>query len=416
MNEIRDILIGIDFGKTQSQICYYDRKEKNPESLPVKFADAQHEFPTCICRNVGKDSWYFGREAVYYGKEGGILVENLHDICNGTKMVQVGEEEMAPWELAGIFLNQILKALGTVEPVKHTKCLVITVPRLTGIMVGNLRRACEDLGFGRERYILQDYSESFYYYAMCQKPEYWSRGVAWYAFERNQVSFRRLSMTNNTKPVLVTLEKPVSAELPEEFGQRDAKFCRFIQQTVGGGMCSSILITGKGFHQEWAADSVAVLCRHQRKVFYGNNLFAKGACYAAKEKLENRELRKYLYLGDALVKYNIGMDMMIMGSPAYYSIIQAGKNWYDCRSVFDLILDGTDQLTFYISPMQSNEKQKKKVSMSLPGLVPRPNRTTRLRVCLECQTETTCKITVRDMGFGEMYPSSKKIWTETIQA
>lgn len=417
MNEIRDILIGIDFGKTQSQLCYYDRKAKEPESLSVKSADTQYEFPTCICRGVGKNAWYFGREAVYQAKEqGGILVEDLYDICNDTRTVQAGGEEKAPWELAGIFFNQILKALGVVEPVKHTRCLVITVQRLTGTMVDNLQKACEKIGFSRGRYILQDYSESFYYYAMCQKPEYWSRGVAWYAFEKDQVSFRRLSMSGNTKPVLVTLEKPVSATLPEEPELRDGEFCKFIQETVGGGMYSSILITGKGFHQEWAANSVAVLCRHQRKVFYGNNLFAKGACYTAKEKLENRELRKYLYLSDALVKYNIGMDMMIMGSPAYYSIIQAGKNWYECRSVFDLILDDTNQLTFYISPMQSSEKQKQKVSMSLPGLVPRPNRTTRLRVCLECQTETTCKITVKDMGFGEMYPSSKRIWTETIQA
>ena len=26
MNEIRDLIIGIDFGKDYSQICYYDRK------------------------------------------------------------------------------------------------------------------------------------------------------------------------------------------------------------------------------------------------------------------------------------------------------------------------------------------------------------------------------------------------------
>ena len=26
MNEIRDLIVGIDFGKEHSQICYYDRK------------------------------------------------------------------------------------------------------------------------------------------------------------------------------------------------------------------------------------------------------------------------------------------------------------------------------------------------------------------------------------------------------
>ncbi len=415
MNEIRDILIGIDFGKIESQLCYYDRKAKEPVSLSMKVGTSQYEFPTCICRSMEQDVWYFGREAAYYAEEqGGVLIEDLYDICRGSKAVQVGPEEKEPWELMGIFLTRVLKALGTVEPVKHTKCLVITVERLTGNMVENLQKACEKIGFSRENYMLQDYSESFYYYTLCQKQEYWSRSVGWYAFDQDYIRFRRLSMTNNTKPVLVTLEKPVCATLSAETAKRDMEFYRFIQDTLGTTMYSSILLTGNGFHQEWAVKSVGLLCKHQRKVFYGNNLFAKGACYTAKERLEDKNLRRYLYLSDALVKYNIGMEMMIMGSPAYYPIIQAGKNWYECRTVFELILDDTDQLTFFISPMQSNDKQK--VSMSLPGLPPRPNRTTRLQVCLECQSETVCKITVKDMGFGEMYPSSKKMWTETIQA
>ena len=30
MNETRDLIIGIDFGKKYSQICYYDRKAEEP--------------------------------------------------------------------------------------------------------------------------------------------------------------------------------------------------------------------------------------------------------------------------------------------------------------------------------------------------------------------------------------------------
>ena len=36
MNEIRDLIIGIDFGKTYSQICYYDRKAEEPRSVSMK--------------------------------------------------------------------------------------------------------------------------------------------------------------------------------------------------------------------------------------------------------------------------------------------------------------------------------------------------------------------------------------------
>ena len=30
MNEVRNILVGFDFGEKVSQLCYYDRREENP--------------------------------------------------------------------------------------------------------------------------------------------------------------------------------------------------------------------------------------------------------------------------------------------------------------------------------------------------------------------------------------------------
>ena len=31
MNETRNIIASLEFGEKESQICYYDRKEKNPD-------------------------------------------------------------------------------------------------------------------------------------------------------------------------------------------------------------------------------------------------------------------------------------------------------------------------------------------------------------------------------------------------
>ena len=36
MNETRNIIVGLEIGKNQSQICYYDRREKEPISVSVK--------------------------------------------------------------------------------------------------------------------------------------------------------------------------------------------------------------------------------------------------------------------------------------------------------------------------------------------------------------------------------------------
>lgn len=69
MNEIRDLIIGIDFGKDYSQICYYDRKGEKPCSVSMKIGTEEYEVPTCICRRGEQKEYTIGVEAVYFARE-----------------------------------------------------------------------------------------------------------------------------------------------------------------------------------------------------------------------------------------------------------------------------------------------------------------------------------------------------------
>lgn len=248
---------------------------------------------------------------------------------------------------------------------------------------------------------------------LSQKKEIWNRSVAWYAFTPEKVIFRKLTLNGGTRPVLVKLEDPVETELPMEEEERDTEFYRFAQKTLGKDLYSSIQITGEGFSQDWAVQSVKLLCYQKRKVYYGNNLFARGACEAGKERLEDKSLKGYRFLSDSLVMADVGMEMRVMGSPTYYPLIQAGNNWYDCKASCELILDNTEELVFTISTFENPEKRR--VGMMLPGIPPRPNKTTRLSLELQYVSQKECKVTVKDLGFGEMFPSSGKVWTETVE-
>ena len=248
---------------------------------------------------------------------------------------------------------------------------------------------------------------------MTQKIETWNRSVGWYSFEQQKVSFRRMSMNSGTRPVLVHLEEPVTTTLSAKVEERDAEFYTFIKNTLGKELYSSIQINGEGFDQEWAQKSVKLLCYQRRKVFYGNNLFARGACEAGKERLEDKSLKGYRFLSDSLVMADVGMEMRVMGSPTYYPLIQAGNNWYDCKASCELILDNTEELVFTISTFENPEKRR--VGMMLPGIPPRPNKTTRLSLELQYVSQKECRVTVKDLGFGEMFPSSGKVWTETVE-
>lgn len=48
------------------------------------------------------------------------------------------------------------------------------------------------------------------------------------------------------------------------------------------------------------------------------------------------------------------------------------------------------------------------MGMLLTGLPKRPNKTTRLLLKLQYISRKECRITVKDLGFGEMFPSSGK--------
>lgn len=410
MNEIRDLIIGIDFGKEFSQISYYDRKAGEPLSVSMKVGSSQFEAPTLLCRRIEQDDFCVGLEAKYFGKEkGGILVERLYEICEKEEAVQVAGVNYEPWELLAHFLKGMIRFLGIVDIVKNTKCVVLTSRNLTAVQVQNFQKAFGKLKFPAEKVMLMDYCESFYYYTMTQKRETWNRSIGWYDFKGDKVIFRKLSLNSATKPILVRISDPVETILGDE-EQRDEDFCDFIKKTLQKELFSNIQITGEGFDQSWAENSVKLLCFQKRKVYFGNNLFAKGACAAGVERMENKALKSYRYLSNSLVLVDVGMEMRVMGSPTYHSLIEAGTNWYESRCHCEFILDRVKELVFVVSTMGSSEK--KKIAMELPDLPERPNKTTRISLDLEFESAKKCRIIAKDLGFGEMFPSSGKVWEE----
>ena len=414
MNEIRDLIVGIDFGKEYSQICYYDRKGDEARSLSMKAGGNQYEAPCILCWRPEQKDYCVGLEADYFVREkGGVMIDDVYGICEKSDSVLVEGQELAPWEILAQFLQGMLKFLGVAELVKNTKCVAVTLPGLTEIQVENFQKAFEIIGFPHEKYMLLDYGESFYYYVLSQKRETWNRSVGWYAFTPENVSFRKMTMNGATKPVTVKLEEAVETELPAEGQERDSEFGKFVQKTLGRDLFSSIQITGYGFSPDWAKISIGSLCMQRRKVYYGNNLFAKGACAAGKERLEDKILKGYRYMSPALVLKDVGMEMRVMGAPAYYPLIEAGKNWYECKAGCELILDDITELVFVVGTF--GEKHKKKVIMGLPGLPERPNKTTRLSLALAYVSQKKCRVVVKDLGFGEMFPSSGKVWDELVE-
>lgn len=90
MNETRNIIASLEFGREVSQICYYDRKEKTPVSLSVKTGSNLYTFPTMLSKRPKAEVWHFGLEASYFSRhEGEIPVENLMELCMKGEPVEI---------------------------------------------------------------------------------------------------------------------------------------------------------------------------------------------------------------------------------------------------------------------------------------------------------------------------------------
>ena len=124
-------------------------------------------------------------------------------------------------------------------------------------------------------------------------------------------------------------------------------------------------------------------------------MYVKGACYAARERTEEKLLGTYLYVGNALVQNHVSMEMLVQGAKKNYTVAEAGRNWYETEHEFELLLDGRENLEFMVKPMDGGEVRH--YCMKLPGLPKRPDRTTRLRVHIMYESADTCIILVHDV-------------------
>ncbi|MCI8591836.1 MAG: hypothetical protein HFI88_05705 [Lachnospiraceae bacterium] len=412
MNETRNILLGFEFGRTSSQICYYNRQSDEAVSLPVKVGNPDTSFPNCISTSDGQN-WHFGPEAEYFSSQKGeSFVGNLYGLCQGREATPVAGKEYEPGELLAVFIRESLRLLGLSNPLGRITSFMLTAPRVSKTLVDNVRAAYRCLGFKPERCSVQAYEESFFYETFSNRVENRGRKVGLFVFENQEVSFARLDVDQKTRPAMVSYVAGQRTVLSEEPAKRDEEFCDLISQSLDNGVYAAVYLVGEGFSRDWAKKSVALLGKSQRKIFSGDDLYARGACQAARERVEDRRLKAYLYMGKDMVRHNVGMDMLINGVKGYYPLVFGGINWYDAVAECELLLDGEDSLKLVVGEMSA--KDRRVIGMKLPGLPERPPKATRLAVHLEFTSARQMQIRVTDLGFGDLYPSSGKVWQETM--
>lgn len=420
----RNVVVGYDIGRNFAQISYCGLNETEPETVSYIAGTEQYNIPLVLCKRRGVGQWYYGKEALKFAKEeDGILVEDLLMLAQRGEDVMVEGEAFDPVALLTLFVKRSLSLVGLRVPVNRVEAFMFTVEELTPRMVDVLEKMAAGLKMGDSHLCFQSHMESFYAYMLHQNKELWKNDVVIYEYHETLKSLY-LECNVRTTPKVVFIEQADYPEMgrrvwkEEEEARRqqmeelDQLFLGIAQDSLNERIVSTVFLLGDGFKENWAKESLKFLCRN-RRVFQGNNLYSKGACYGIMERLNpSTEWKEYVYLGADKLKSNIGIRALRQGEDSYYAVLDAGTNWYEAEADFDLILESGNTVDLVVTPLTGGNVTNR--ILTLEGLPDRPKRTTRLNVHIEMTAVGQAAITIEDMGFGELFKSSGKAWTQTI--
>lgn len=420
------LVAGYDLGDMVSQISYSFLGEAEPETISTVAGGEQYNIPTKLTKRLNVNQWFYGKEAVKVAQDGeGTLIENLVTLAREKESVEIEGNSFEPSAMLALFMKRTMSLLTTVAPIEKIEVFVVTVDDLDRDMIEILNRAVAGIGLKTDKIYFQSHMESFYYYTIFQPKELWNHQVLLYDFAEKYMKVYRMECNKRTTPVVAFIdtaeyETMQREELLQEGAEReqvcrelDSRFLKIVEENERERIISSAYLIGEGFKGDWAEASLKALCKNKR-VFQGNNLYSKGACYSGMERINPSENGKaYVFLGNEKLKANIGMKVLRQGEESYLALLDAGINWFDARQEYELILESGNTVSILITPL--NGRKIEEIILHMEGLLKRPERTTRIRLTVFMNGEHEACIELEDLGFGELFPATGQVWKEEFE-
>lgn len=193
----------------------------------------------------------------------------------------------------------------------------------------------------------------------------------------------------------------------EEAERKSYWFYNMVQQHLKNQPVASVFVTGAGFVDGWAMGALQKLCEG-RRVFYGQNLFARGACYAAHMR---REEPVCLFLTEEMTREDILVKAYHDAKEQYFLLSEAGSDYHDVKQTLRFILDDTDEVEFLVSHAMRREPLHEVMILDHP--VRRENKTVCLELKLFYVDRDTPVVQLRDVGFGKER-TTHRIWEQIL--
>ncbi len=433
MTKKNKVVVGFDLGNDYSQISYCRYNQSMPDTVSLVMGEERYNIPTLLCKrydekNDAEEStaWLIGNDALKSAEEGqGTLVKDLVLLAQNNVSIEVGEEELSAEYLLELFIKKTFAVLYAYAGTEGIAAVAFTLQELSTGIMEMISGIAKRIGQKKMEVFFLSHEDCFFQYMIHQPQEMWIHDVLLYDYKSDGIKSHILSMNRKTNPIacFIDTSRYPQMKIPDLsdksetakgafYKQLDSALLEIVRKNCEQRNITSVFLLGDSFSKDWCRESLKYMCRG-RRVFQGNNLFSKGACYGARERAYPSTLSTtYVYLSEDKLRANIGMTCDRGQIEVYYPILDAGTNWYDAHKAFDVMLVKNNVITLNIAPVDGSRTRVARIS--LEGLKVRGNKTNRVELRFYMEDASAVQIEIRDKGFGEFFPSTGQIWKECL--
>lgn len=348
----------------------------------------------------------------------GLRVQGFLEKIYRQETIYADGRKSNPVNILAAFLRRTLSLTKKKYPSESIRMLVVTTEYRELSFITTVYKALEKLGIGKDRALVADRGQSYVYYVMSQKKELWVNQVGMFDFRDSRITYYQMQADRLKRPAIVKVTEKdysdyaqlfISGEQTDE--EKSSIFEGMVHGAIHGQIITSLYMTGAGFENDFAADVMKKLCVG-RHLFKGDNLYVCGACYMARELGGERRLDDVVYLGEDIVTSDLTIQVYADAQERELPLVRAGTAWYHIEKEMDLIPDGDQELAVCIKNVVTKKQSVRLIPMD--GILGRTDRRARVGIQIRFSGPDRCIMTLRDKGFGELFPSSYRIWEETI--
>lgn len=394
----RTLIIGYDLGDEKTQMAVYNQELLEPVLLGQTDDNPDALMDTVISLNDAE-----------------VLTGFMGKIRRG-EVIEVDGRQSRPVNVLSYYFRKTLSLTRPLYPGQLIRQLVVTIADATQELVEIVYQALEKIGIGRERAVVLGHKQSFLYYVLYQKKEIWINDVGLFDYSQGKLRYYQMQVDRSKKPILVGVtEKNYSDALGKtgvEQVHRAAIFENVVYGAIHKQLLSTLYMTGDGFLGNWADEVFQKLCVG-RRLFKGQNLYVSGACYAAKEFAGNPRLSDYLLLDQDMITGHVSMKAYSDADVQKIVLAKAGTPWYLVDEEVDIIPDGDNEISLTVENIFNHTE--KQFIIDLEPVSMRVERKCRIGVRVRFANPHSCIVTLKDKGFGELFPTSHRTWEKILE-